>query len=191
MFFDEQGAFPETCRELIRSLRGAAIDHIFVGAVAMKAHGCEHVEDKIELCVRRPDLERFRGEFAGYGFDLLPGQLCRYCHPRTQVRIELLTSGEIAGDRFRQQEIRLPDPFEAEFVDGIPVPSLARFIELKLASWDPLERGDVARLIAAHGLDETYAERLHAIMRGVYADCWKYGCSAATRQAMRWGQSHD
>ncbi len=170
MFFDEQGPFPDTCRELVRSLRGAAIEHIFVGAVAMKAYGCEHAEDKIELCVRRPDLERFRGEFAGYVFDLLPGQLCRYCHPRTQVRIELLTSGEIAGDRLRQQEIRLPDPSEAEFVDGIPVPSLTRFIELKLASWNEKDRRDVAALIGANRLNMAFGGRLHPVVRGVYAE---------------------
>jgi len=170
MFFDEQGAFPDTCRELIRSVRGAAIEHIFVGAVAMKAYGCEHAEDKIEFCVRRPDLDRFRGEFAGYVFEPLPGQLCRYCHPRTQVRIELLTSGEIAGDRLRQQEIRLPDPSEAEFVDGIPVPSLARLIELKLASWNEKERRDVAALIDANQLNMAFGGRLHPVVRGVYAE---------------------
>jgi hypothetical protein len=171
MFFNEQGAFPETCRELVRSLRGAAIDHVFVGAVAMKAYGCEHAEDKIELCLRQPDLDRFRGEFAGYVFDPLPGQLCRYCHPRTQVRIELLTSGEIAGDRLRQQEIRLPDPSEAEFVDGIPVPSLARLVELKLASSQPADRQDAIRLIAANRLDESFAEQLHALVRPTYLEC--------------------
>ena len=171
MFFNEQGAFSETCRDLIRSLRGAAIDHVFVGAVAMKSYGCEHAEDKIEFCVRRPDLDRFRGEFAGYVFDLLPGQLCRYSHPRTQVRIELLTAGDIAGDRLRQQEIRLPDPSEAELVDGIPVPSLARLVELKLATWQPPDRQDAIRLIAANRLDESFAEQLHTLVRPTYLEC--------------------
>jgi hypothetical protein len=171
MFFNEQGAFPETYRELIRSLRGAAIDHIFVGAVAMKAYGCEYAEDKIEFCVRQPDLERFRGEFAGYVFDLLPGQLCRYCHPRTQVRIELLTSGEIAGDRLRQQEIRLPDPSEAEFVDGIPVPSLARLVELKLASWNPRDLCDATALIRAKKLCAAFADHLHPVVRAAFGEC--------------------
>jgi hypothetical protein len=74
MFFDEQGAFSDTCRELIRSLRGAAIEHVFVGAVALKAYGCDYSEDKIESCVRAGDLERFRDEFAGHVFAPLPGQ---------------------------------------------------------------------------------------------------------------------
>jgi hypothetical protein len=171
VFFNEQGPFPDTCRDLIRSLRGAAIDHVFVGAVALKAYGCEPAEDRIELCVRQPDLDRFRGEFAGFVFDPLPGQLSRYCHPGTQVRIELLTSGEIAGDRLRQQEIRLPDPSEAEFVQGIPVPSLARLIELKLASWQPPDRQDAVRLIAANRLNESFAERLHTLVRPTYLEC--------------------
>jgi hypothetical protein len=137
----------------------------------MKAYGCEHAEETIEFCVRQSDLNRFRGEFAGYVFDPLPGQLSRYSHPRTQVRIELLTSGEIAGDRLRQQEIRLPDPSEAELVDGIPVPSLARLIELKLASWNEKGQKDVARLIAANRLDESFAEQLHTLVRPTYLEC--------------------
>jgi hypothetical protein len=171
MFFDDRGAFPDTCRDLIRSLRSAAIDHIFVGAVAMRAYGGPYAEDKIEVCVRRPDIEKFRGEFSGREFQPLPGQSLRYYHPRTQMQVELLIAGEIAGDRLRQQEIRLPDPSEAVFVEGIPVPSLARLIELKLASWDGGDRRDVAALIAAHRLNASFAERLHAVVRGGYAEC--------------------
>lgn len=171
MFFDEQGPFPDTCRELIRSLRAAAIEHVFVGSVALRTYGCEHSRDKIEVCVRPPDVEHFRGELAGYVYEQLPGQPVRYCHPTTRIRIELLISGEIAGDRLRQQEIRYPDPSEAEFIDGIPIVPLVRLIELKLATWDPLDRGDVARLVAANRLDKSFAERLHAILRPVFAEC--------------------
>jgi hypothetical protein len=171
MFFDEHGAFPDTCRDLIRSLRAAAIEHVFVGAVAMKAYGCEHAEDRIEVCVRRPDIEKFRGEFSGREFQPLPGQSLRYYHPQTQLQIELLIAGEIAGDRFRQQEIRLPDPSEAEYVEGIPVPSLARLIELKLASWDERDRQDVAVLIDSNGLNASFSELLHPVFRGGYAEC--------------------
>ena len=171
MFFNERGPFPDTCRELIRSLRGAAIDHIFIGAVAMKAYGCEYSEDKIEFCVRESDLERFRDEFAGYVLEPLPGQECRYYYPQTQVQVELLISEEVAGDRFKQQAIRLPDPSEAEFLEGIPVPSLARLIESKLASWDSRDRQDVAALIRANRLDATFGEHLHPIVRGEYPAC--------------------
>lgn len=181
MFFDEQGPFPDTGRELIRSLRAAAIEHVFVGNVALAAYGCAYLEDKIELCVREPDVAHFRGELSGCVYEQLPGQPVRYCHPTTQIRIELLISGEVAGDRLRQQEITYPDPSEAEFADGVPVPSLARLIELKLATWDPRDQRDVAALIAANQLDESFAERLHAVVRGAYADCWKSRFGAITQ----------
>jgi len=171
MFFDEHGAFSDTCRDLVRSLRAAAIEHVFVGAVAMRAYGCACSEDKVEVCVRRPDAERFRAEFSGREFQPLPGQSLRYYHPQTQVQIELLIAGEIAGDRLRQQEIRLPDPSEAEFVAEIPVPSLARLIELKLASWDERDRQDVAVLINWNRLDAAFGQRLHPVVRGGYAEC--------------------
>jgi hypothetical protein len=171
MFFDESGPFPDTCRELIRSLRGAAIEHVFVGAVALKVYGGAYSEEKIEVCVREPDIERFRDQFASHVFEPLPGQTTRYTLPARRVQIELLTSGDVAGDRFRQQEIRLPGPSEAEFVEGVPVPSLARLIELKLASWDPADRGDVARLIAANKLDRGFADKLNVLVRPSYVDC--------------------
>ena len=182
MFFDEHGAFPDTCRDLIRSLRGAAIEHVFVGAVAMRVYGGPYSEEKIEVCVRRPDIEKFRGEFSGREFQPLPGQSTRYCHPKTQVRIELLVSGDVAGDRLRQQEIRLPDPSEAVFVEGIPIPSLARLIELKLATWEPHEWRAVGGLIAANDLDASFAQRVHPIVRGGYAECLD---SAAGRRSRR------
>ena len=171
MFFDEKGRFPDTCRELLRSLRGAAIEHVFVGSVAMRAYGCEYAEDRVDVCVRPGDVERFRGEFAGHVFEPLPGQSLRYYLPATQVEIELFVSGEVAGDSLRQQEIRYPDPREAEYVEGVPIASLARLIELKLVSWDPRDRDDVVRLVAANKLDRSYAERLHEFVRPSYLEC--------------------
>jgi hypothetical protein len=109
----------------------------------------------------------------------LPGQARRYSHPQTQVQVELLVSGEVAGDGLRQQEIRLPDPAEAVFVEEVPVPSLARLIELKLATWDPDDRQDVAALIAAQRPDAALAEGLHPIVRGEYAECLRAGHGAA------------
>ena len=181
MFFDEQGAFPDTCRELIRSLRAAAIEHVFVGNVALAAYGCAFLEDEIEVCVRQSDVEHFRGELSGYVYEQLPGRPVRYCHPTTRIRIELLVPGEIAGDRLRQQEIRYPDPSEAEFIGGIPIVPLARLIELKLATWDPLDRGDVARLIAANGLDARFAGRLNALVRPAFAECLRAGYGTPAR----------
>jgi hypothetical protein len=181
MFFDESGLFPDTCRELIRSLRGAAIDHVFVGTVALKAYGCNHQEDTIEFCLRQLDVEHFRGELSGYVYEQLPGQPVRYCHPTTQIRIEVLISGEVAGDRLRQQEITYPDPSEAEFVDGVPVPSLARLIELKLATWDPRDQRDVAALIGANRLDTSFAKDVHALVRPAYVEC----CTLEAQRAAR------
>jgi hypothetical protein len=183
VFFDEHGAFPDTCRDLIRSLRAAAIGHVFVGAVAMKAYGGPYSEEKVEVCVRRPDIEKFRGEFSGREFEPLPGQSLRYYHPQTQVQIELLVSGDVAGDRLSQQEIRLPDPSEAVFVEGIPVPSLVRLIELKLASWEPRDRGDVAALAATHALDASFAKELHELVRATFAETCTLEAQRAARRS--------
>jgi len=168
MFFNEQSPYIDTCRELLRSLRAAAIEYVFVGAVAMRAYGCAGEAGRVEVCVRPDDVERFRGEFAHHVFEPLPGQSLRYYWPPTQIEIELLIADEIVGDPLRQQEIVYPDPSEAEYVEGVPVVSLSRLIELKLAARDPRDNEDVVRLIAANNLDRLYAERLNALLRHAF-----------------------
>jgi len=181
MFFSEQGPYIDTCRELLRSLRAAAIEHVFVGDVALKAYDAPYAEQRVEVCVQLADIDKFRGEFAGHVFTPLPGQATRYYWPATHVEIGLLASGEVAGDRFRQQEIRWPDASEAAWVQGVPVPMLARLIDLKLATWDPADRGDVAHLIAANGLDKSFAGSIHVLVRAAYLEC----CSREAQRDVR------
>jgi hypothetical protein len=171
MFFNENGPFPDACRDLLRSLRAAGIDHLFLGAVAMKAYGCEHAEDRVEICVRPADVERFRGEFAAHVFPPIPGQSLRFYHPATQIEIDLLVAGEIAGDALRQREIAYPDPRDAVEIAGVPVPPLARLIELKLATWRPADWQAVAALCRANGLDASFAEKLHPLVRSNFVQC--------------------
>ena len=175
MFFDEHGPFPDACRDLLRSLRAAGIDHVFLGDVALKAYGCEHGEGRVEVCVRPGDVERFRGEFATHVFPPLPGQSLRFYHPATQIEIDLLIAGEIAGDSLRQREIAYPDPRDAVEIEGVPVPPLARLIELKLAAWQPEAWHDVVALCRANGLDASFAEKLHPLMRPNFLQCVSRG----------------
>lgn len=175
MFFNEHGPFPDACRDLLRSLRAAGIDHIFLGAVAMKAYGCEYAKDRVEIGVRPGDAERFRGEFATHVFPPIPGQSLRFYHPATQIEIDLLVAGEIAGDALRQREIAYPDPREAVEISGVPVPPLERLIELKLATWRPEDRQDVVALCRANRLDASFAENLHPLMRPNFAQCCPTG----------------
>ena len=171
MFFDEHGPFPDACRDLLRSLRAAGIDHLFLGAVAMKAYGCEYAEDRVEICVRPGDVERFRGEFAAHVFPQLPGQSLRFYHPATQIEIDLLIAGEIAGDSLRQREIAYPDPRDAIEIGGVPVPPLPRLIELKLSAWRSEDWQDVVVLCRASKLDASFAEKLHPLMRPNFLQC--------------------
>ena len=181
MFFDKQGPFFDTAREVLRSIRAAAIEHVFVGDVALVAYGVERECARIELCVSPADFERFRGEMAGYVLAQMPGQVTRFTHPITQIEADLLPAGEIVGDRFRQQEICWPSPREAEWIAGIPVPALPRLIELKLATWDVDDQRDVMTLIQTRSLDAAFGEQLHALVRPAYEECCAWASGRATR----------
>ncbi len=171
MFFSNSGAFYEAGRELLLSLRTAAIEHVFVGRAALEAHGCPLAAGRLEVCLPPTAFEHFHHSLAGYVFEPLPGQQTRYVHPPTQVEIALLPAGGIVGDGLRQREIRWPQPAQAQFVAGLPVPGLARLIELLLASFEHDDLLLAGRLARRHQLDASFAQRLHPVVRGQFAAC--------------------
>ncbi|MBI5865247.1 MAG: hypothetical protein HZB38_12200 [Planctomycetes bacterium] len=171
MFFDDQGPVRETFHSLKKRLEDAGIPHIFMGATAVNAHGHRRATEDVDVCMRSADLERFRREFLGPIYQAVAGRTRRFMDPQTQVAFDVLVSGEVAGDSRRQREIRLPEPSEAQLVHETPVPSLQRLIELKLVTWRFQDWGDVVNLIRVHDLDETFADRLHALVRMAFLQC--------------------
>jgi hypothetical protein len=135
MFFNDEGPVPETLRRLRSTLTEAGIPHIFIGATALNAYGHERMTRDIDVCVRPEDLERFRRDFVGKAYQPVAGRRRRFFDPVTQVTVDMLISGAVAGDTRKQQHVRFPDPSEAQVVEHVPVPSLARLIELKLVTW--------------------------------------------------------
>ncbi|TWT41154.1 hypothetical protein RAS1_38480 [Phycisphaerae bacterium RAS1] len=171
MFFHDQGPVPETFRRLRERLSAAGIPHIFMGATAVNVHGYRRSTEDIDVCMTRASLERFRSEFVGRVYQQVEGRTRRFHDPDTQVTIDILVAGEIAGDSRRQQRIRFPDSSEAELVQGTPVPTLVRLIELKLVTWRYKDWADVVELIRGHDLNESFADRVDPIVRMAYLQC--------------------
>jgi hypothetical protein len=172
MFFDDKGPVPDTFRHLQQVLSGAGIPHIFLGAMALNAHGYRRSTEDVDLCMRREDFARFRGEFVGKRFRTVAGRSRRFFDPDTQVTFDVLISGEIAGNARKQQDVLFPDPSEAETIDGAPCVSLARLIELKLVTWRYQDWADVISLIRVHKLTEAFAEKVHTVARPFYLQCY-------------------
>lgn len=172
MYFEGKGPVPETLIRFSTKLREAAIPHVFIGATALYAHGYRRTTNDVDVCMRREDPERFRHELVGRGYAATPGRTRRVVDLDTNVTIDVPVTGEIAGNREKQEDIRFPDPSEAVVVEELPQVSLARLIELKLVTWRLRDWADVIELIRMHDLDEGYAENLHPAARPAYAQCY-------------------
>jgi hypothetical protein len=171
MFFDDRGPVPETFRRLVKLLADAKIPHIFIGALAVNAHGLRRSTEDVDVCMRPEDLEQFKKQFVGTEFEPVKGRPRKFFDPKTQVSFDVLLAGEIAGNTRKQRDVRFPDPSEAEIIDGVAFVSLARLIELKLVTWRYKDWGDVVELIRARNLDESFGDRFNPLVRQAYLQC--------------------
>jgi len=135
------------------------------------AHGAGWYELDLHVCVRPAERARVKTLVERAGFVASPGKSWTLYDPATQLEAHFLASGDHAGDRFRYPEIRLPDPAEAVEVEGVPVPTLERLLELCLVTGRFQDLGCAIKLIRANGLDEAFADRLAPATRGAYLDC--------------------
>lgn len=172
MFFDDNGPVPETFRRLKKLLADANIPHIFIGAMAVNAHGLRRSTEDVDVCMSADDLERFKREFVGTQYERVKNRPRKFFDPETEVSFDILLAGEIAGNTRKQREVRFPDPSEAELIDGTPVVSLARLIELKLVTWRYKDWGDVVELIRERNLDETFGDQFSSFVRQIYLQCY-------------------
>jgi len=172
MFFRDEGPVPETFRRLKKHLETLSIPHVFMGATALGVHGYVRATEDIDVCMRPDDLARFRDELVGKEYRPVEGRSRRFYDPVTDATFDVLVTGEIAGNRRKQQAVRFPDPDEAQVIKDTPVPSLARLIELKLVTWRYKDWGDVVELIRTHKLDESFTDQLSPVVRSAYLQCY-------------------
>lgn len=165
------GPVSDTLRRLESTLTSSQIPHIFIGRVATNAYGHARMTDDLDVCGRAADMPRCRQALASNGCDPVPGRHQRFLDPQTGVTIDLIVSGNAVGPRPEQRAIRFPDPAEAEVHAGIPVPALARLVELKLALWRFKDWGDVVELIRELALNPAFVERLAPSVRPLYVEC--------------------
>lgn len=172
MFHSQSGPVPDTFRRLEACLKDLGIEHVVIGAFAMASHHYQRATTDVDICVRAADLERFRRECVGRTYQSVQGRSRRFFDPQTQVTVDFLVAGELAGRTSRNKQIRFPDPSEAVERMGIRTVTLPRLIELKLVTWRFKDWGDVVELIRANQLGEDFADQLDPLVRMAYLECY-------------------
>lgn len=161
-----------TAMRVHQLLAAQSIPHALVGGVAVCLHGYQRNTVDIDLLVRRAESESIRSCLQSVGFVWDPA--VAEFRGESATPVQFVVAGERAG---RGSEVSLPDPNEPGVVvtiEGLPVVSLARLIESKIACGEGNLRrthkdfADVVELIARRGLDKSFARHLHKSIRKTY-----------------------
>lgn len=172
MFFEKKGPVWETLRGLKERLREAGIDYVVIGGLAVNAYNYPRQTVDVEIVVTAAGYEKFRSTFVGSAYAKVPDAPRRFIDATTEVPVDLLISGELAGKRSKNPSIRFPDPSQPEIHEGLRTISLARLIELKLVTWRFKDWGDVVELIRRNDLPGSFADGLDAVVRHAYGECF-------------------
>lgn len=160
-----------TAHELLAE---AGLPHAIVGGVAVCLHGYQRNTVDVDLLVRRDEAPRARAilEAAGWKWNDERAEI----QSPSGVVLQFLMAGDKAGI---DTVVRFPDPADAEAVtelEGLPVLTLARLIESKLACGQGNLRrthkdfADVVELIAVHRLSRSFARHLHSTLRDAFRE---------------------
>ena len=177
-FYMASGDVFTTLRNLTRRLREENIPYALVGGLALAAHGFVRMTQDVDLLMTPEGLETFKQRFVGRGYALgFSGAQKTFRDTETQVRIEVLVSGDYPGDG-KPKPVAFPDPSNT-FTEsgGMRVIPLETLIELKLASGMSAphrlrDLADVQDLITALKLPLELAEKLDASVRETFSQLW-------------------
>lgn len=171
MFFEKQGPVWDTLRALERRLGDAGIDYVVIGGLALNAHHYPRQTIDIDIVVSAAGYQKFTERLAGSTYVRAAGAPRRFVDPTSDVTVDFLIAGQLAGRRRKNPSVRFPDPAEAETHGDLRTVSLARLIELKLVTWRYKDWGDVVELIRRHNLPESFAQQLDPIVGSAYGEC--------------------
>jgi hypothetical protein len=156
------------------ALAGANIPHAVIGGVAVCLHGYQRNTVDLDLLVRKQDTPLIKQTLtvAGYAWN---EQQIEFTSPGG-IPIQFQLAGDRAG---KGSEVLLPDPAAVKTtrtMDGLPVLTLARLIESKIACGQGNLRrthkdfADVVELIAINKLSTSFARYLHKSIRATYRE---------------------
>lgn len=177
-YYMARGDVFTTLQNLTRRLENEKIPYALVGGLALAAHGFVRMTQDVDLLMTREGLEIFKQRFLGRGYVLtFSGAQKTFRDTETQVRIEILITGDYPGDG-KPKPVAFPDP-SVVFTErgGMHVIPIETLIELKLASGMSAphrlrDLADVQDLIATLNLPIEFAETLNTSVRETFRQLW-------------------
>jgi hypothetical protein len=174
-----QGSLNNALAQLCDDLKRHGIDYMVIGAVALMAHGYPRFTEDIDLVLTKEGLETFHRELVGLGYlPAFEGARKRLRATKGGTPVEVIVAGDYPGDG-RPKPVVFPEPATASVeIDGVRVVTLAKLVELKLASGmtapDRLkDLADVQELIKTRGLAADFAGELNPYVREQYVRLWE------------------
>jgi len=156
----------QTSHELLAANQ---LSHAILGGVAVCLHGYQRNTVDIDLLVRPDEAKQVQEALLAADWEWEAEQ--KQLVSPSQCLLQLLIAGERAG---KGADLRFPDPGDSDAVtelEGLPVLSLPRLIETKIACGMGNARrmhkdfADVVELIAMHHLQRSFARKLHKSVR--------------------------
>lgn len=175
----QEGKVFDTLRRLARRFQTENIPYAIIGGMALNLWGYTRETLDIDILVTRAGLEALREHMIGRGYvPAFPGAQKTIRDAETQVKIEIITSGEYPGDG-KPKPVTFPDPNTVSVDrDGYQTIRLEKLIELKLASGLTAphrlrDLADVQDLIIALALPRDLADALDESVRAEYLRLWE------------------
>lgn len=177
-YYMARGDVFTTLQNLTRRLDEERIPYALIGGLALAAHGFVRMTQDVDILMTREGLEIFKQRFLGRGYVLaFSGAEKTFRDTETQVRIEILITGDYPGDG-KPKPVVFPDP-SVVFTErgGMRVIPIETLIELKLASGMSAphrlrDLADVQDLITTLKWPIEFAERLDSSVRETFLKLW-------------------
>jgi len=178
-YYMARGDVFTTLQNLTHRLDDERISYALVGGLALAAHGFVRMTQDVDLLMTREGLETFKQRLVGRGYvPAFLGAQKTFRDTETQVRIEILITGDYPGDG-KPKPIAFPDP-SIVFTErsGMRVIPMEKLIELKLASGMSAphrlrDLADVQDLILTLKLPMEFAETLDASVHEAFLQLWE------------------
>lgn len=171
MFFEKSGPVWDTLRALEARLAKSDIPYVVIGGLALNAYNYQRQTLDVDVAVTAEGFRRFEERFADR-YEPRKGATRRFVDLQSEVWVDFLIAGELAGNRRKNRQIRFPHPDEGGLHNDLRTVSLPRLIELKLVTWRYKDWGDVVELIRRNNLAENVADQVHESVRAAYLQCY-------------------
>ena len=171
MFFQGTDPVHRTMQRVSEVLDRARISYAIIGGMAVNAHRHQRTTKDVDFLLTSEGLTAFIALRGSEGFEPAPGHARRFIDRQTGVSFDFVITGLFPGSG-KPGPIAFPHPDAvSEIIDQKRVINLPRLIELKLAARRHKDFGDVVELIRVHDLSESFADQLHASVRGDFIEC--------------------